>query len=100
MLGKRCVITGGASGIGRATAETFVKEGAKVVVADIDQETGAAVARSLGGAARFVRFDSLLPESIEALITQSVDWLGGLDVLVQNAGVQFSGPVSEFDVEN
>ena len=100
LLGKKCVITGGASGIGRATAEAFVKEGAKVVVADINRDVGAAVARSLGCAVRFVHFDSLVPESIEALIARAADWLDGLDVLVQNAGVQFSGPVSEFDLEN
>jgi choline dehydrogenase len=97
---KRCIITGAASGIGRATAEAFVQEGARVVVADINREVGTATANSLGAAARYVHFDSLAPESIEALVRQAVDWLGGLDVLVQNAGVQYSGPVSEFDIKN
>ena len=84
----------------RATAEAFVQEGAKVVIADINRGAGTAVARSLGDSARYVQFDSLVSETIEALIGQAVDWLGGLDVLVQNAGVQFSGPVSEFEIEN
>ena len=98
LKGKRCIITGGASGIGRATAMAFVKEGAKVVVADIDRENGATTAQTLGSASRFIQFDSLEPASIQALVHDAADWLGGLDVLVQNAGVQFSGPVDEFDI--
>ncbi len=100
LQGKRCIITGGASGIGRSTAEAFIQEGARVVVADINRETGNSAARSLGDAAHYVHFDSLEPESIEKLVQKSVRWLGGLDTLVQNAGVQFSGCVNEFDIED
>ena len=97
---KRCIVTGAASGIGRATAEAYVQEGAKVVIADINREKGIAAANALGDAVQFIHLDSKSPESIKTLIAQAVQWLGGLDVLVQNAGVQFSGPVTDFDVKN
>lgn len=97
---KRCIVTGAASGIGRATAEAYVQEGAKVVIADIDREAGTTAADAMGDTARFIHLDSRSPESIETLIAQAVQWLGGLDVLVQNAGVQFSGPVTDFDIKN
>ena len=61
---KVAIITGGASGIGRATAELFVKNGAKVVLGDIDESRGQATADSIQGEALFTRFDS----------TQEADW--------------------------
>lgn len=100
LAGKRCIITGGASGIGRAVAEAFVAEGARVVIGDIDPKGGADTAAALGSAGHFVPLDSQSPVSIESFINAGAKWLGGIDVLVQNAGIQFSGPVTDFPIDN
>ena len=68
LQGKVAVITGAASGIGRATAELFVAEGAKVLLADIDGERGAELARELGDAACFRRTDVASADDVQALV--------------------------------
>lgn len=88
--GKVAVVTGGSSGIGRATALTLAREGAKVVVADIDAECGELVAneiRQMGGEARFVKTDVSSAADVEALINTAVEAYGGLDFAVNNAGI-------------
>ena len=87
--GRVAVITGAASGIGRATAERFVEEGARVVIADIDDETGGEVARALGEAAIYVRADVTEEAEIEAALAQAMITFDRLDVVFNNAG--FSG---------
>ena len=74
LLGQGRAITGWASGVGCATPAAIVKDGAKVAVVDSGGETWVSGARRLVSTAPFVHFDSLVPESIEALIMQSVDW--------------------------
>lgn len=84
------IVTGGASGIGRACVDLFVSEGAAVVIADIDAGPGEALARSItdeGGRAVFVETDVGDATSATALIAETVDRFGRLDVLVNNAGV-------------
>ena len=81
--GKRAVVTGGASGIGRATAERLASEGAEVWIGDIDDAGGEAVAASIGG--HYRHCDVSDPAQIEALIG-AADAAGGLDLLVNNAG--------------
>jgi NAD(P)-dependent dehydrogenase (short-subunit alcohol dehydrogenase family) len=83
--GKVAIITGGASGIGLATAERFVAEGAHVVVADLQDGTG--LAERLGGPARFVRADVTVAAELEAVFAEAVGAFGGIDVVVNNAGV-------------
>ena len=83
--GKRAVVTGAASGIGRATAMRLANEGALVLVGDIDEAGGAALAEASGGRIGFRRCDVTDAAQIEALMTQA-DAEGGLDLLVNNAG--------------
>lgn len=83
--GKRAVVTGGASGIGRATALRLAEEGASVIVADIDGDAGEALAAASNGRITFRRTDVTQADQIEALM-QAADAAGGLDVLFNNAG--------------
>jgi NAD(P)-dependent dehydrogenase (short-subunit alcohol dehydrogenase family) len=85
--GKVAVLTGAASGIGEGTARRFVAEGARVVVADIQEEKGRAVAKSLGDAARFVRTDVSREGDIAGAVDAAVAEFGRLDVMVNNAGI-------------
>jgi NAD(P)-dependent dehydrogenase (short-subunit alcohol dehydrogenase family) len=98
--GKLAVITGAATGIGRATALLFAQEGGQVVIADRNEEEGEKTAeeiRNQGGSAWFVRTDVSEAAAVESLMATAADAMGGIDVLVNNAGVQGSGGVSEFE---
>jgi NAD(P)-dependent dehydrogenase (short-subunit alcohol dehydrogenase family) len=104
LAGKVAFITGGGGGIGRATAERFAEEGAKVVVADIDVAAGEAAARSArarpansGRDAHFVRCDVTERASVEAAIAETIARYGKLDILHNNAGGSTlrDGPVTE-----
>ncbi|HEX7655916.1 MAG TPA: SDR family NAD(P)-dependent oxidoreductase [Sphingomonas sp.] len=83
--GKRAVVTGGASGIGRATALRLAEEGASVIVGDIDAAGGQDLADTSNGRITFQRTDVTRAEEIEALVT-AADAAGGLDILFNNAG--------------
>jgi NAD(P)-dependent dehydrogenase (short-subunit alcohol dehydrogenase family) len=97
--GKLAVITGAATGIGQATARLFVNEGARVVIADINETDGRRTVDELGAgaAASFLRVDVSRVAEMEALMNDAADAMGGIDVIVNNAGVQRSGAVTEFD---
>ena len=79
------VITGAGEGIGRGIASAFVKEGAKVVIAEINAELGNAAVSELGDNAIFVETDVSLKEDNERMIAAAVDQWGTLDILVNNA---------------
>ena len=98
LQGKRIIITGAANNIGKEAARGFVSEGAHVVIGDIDDKVGMATASELG--AEFVKVDVSKEDSVKAFIEQSVQKLGGLDVLVQNAGLQRSGKATEFSASD
>lgn len=83
---KVAVITGAASGIGRATLERFVEEGACVVAADLQDEAGRALAERLPAQVRFIHCDVADPPQIRAAIELAVSEFGGLDILFSNAG--------------
>ena len=85
--GKVAVVTGGASGLGRATVERFLAEGARVLIADVEDERGQAVAATLGPNAFFRRTDVSDPNQVGALVAAAVEKFGGLHVMVNNAGV-------------
>ena len=84
---KVAIVTGGASGIGKATVELFVAEGARVVIADLQEEKGEALARSLGGTATFKRTDVSEADSVDAVVQFAVETYGDLDIMHNNAGV-------------
>src|SRR5580692_5184243 len=84
--GRRAVITGAASGIGEATARLFVREGAAVVVADVDDDRGKRIADEFGDRARFVHTDVTLEHDVDAAVAGAVDAFGGLDCIFNNAG--------------
>ena len=87
--GRTAVVTGGAQGIGFAIAERYVAEGARVVIGDLDPDATAAAVERLGGrdVAAAVRCDVTSAAEVEALIAAAVDMFGGLDVMVNNAGI-------------
>ena len=90
LQGKVAVVTGGALGIGRASARIFAREGASVVVADIDEEHGletVALVEADGGRATFVRTDVAVKDDVEAMVEHAVRSFGGLDVAHNNAGI-------------
>jgi len=94
--GKICIITGAASGIGRASALLFAREGGTVVVADLNEADGKRTVtdiQSEGGQASFVRADVSRPQEVEGMIAHALSEHGRIDVLYNNAGVDFMGPI-------
>ena len=87
LAGKVAIITGAASGLGRGAAELFVEEGAKVVIADLNEDRGAALSAALGAATRFKRADVSKREDVQALVEFAVAEFGGLQVMFNNAGI-------------
>lgn len=87
LTGKTAIVTGGASGLGRGIAERFLAEGARVVIADLDPERGEALAGELGADATFRAADVSDPQQVGALVDAAVETFGGLDIMVNNAGV-------------
>lgn len=86
LAGKVAIVTGGASGIGRATAELFVREGARVMIADIDVARGEQLAHDLGDAAEFRRCNVADAKEVQYLVDFTVTRFGGLDIMYNNAG--------------
>lgn len=84
---KVCLITGGAAGIGKATAERFAEEGAKVVICDVAEEAGNATAKTLGPDARFYKVNVTDRAAVQAWVDDVWSKYGRIDVLVNNAGI-------------
>jgi NAD(P)-dependent dehydrogenase (short-subunit alcohol dehydrogenase family) len=88
--GKVAIVTGGANGIGRAITEVFVEEGARVVIADIDDEAAVELVGLLGPAASFVHTDVSDADSVQSAIDHAQQQFGALHVMVNNAGISGS----------
>jgi 3-oxoacyl-[acyl-carrier protein] reductase len=86
LANKVAIVTGAASGFGKAIAETFAREGAKVVVADINGQGARDVAQGIGAAATHVAVDVSKRADVEAMVGEAVKTFGGLDIMVNNAG--------------
>ena len=87
------IITGGASGIGKATAELFAQEGAKVVIGDLANSEGEKIAKQIAGL--FVATDVREPKAVEKLVATACDRFGRLDVMYNNAGIGITMPLLE-----
>lgn len=93
--GRRALVTGGATGVGAATARRFLAEGALVVITDIDEEKGQAMAEDLGADCSYFPHDVTSEASWERVITLTKQVEGGLDILVNAAGVRVPSDIED-----
>ncbi len=97
LTGKTAIVTGASQGIGKSIAEALARNGAKLVLADVRVDQGNAVAESLG--ASFMRCDISDPEQVRSLIDSTVDRLGKLDIMINNAGINSGRPEDRVTVD-
>ncbi|MET8511834.1 SDR family oxidoreductase [Streptomyces sp. NPDC005077] len=97
--GKVALVSGAARGMGAAHARRLVEEGARVVVADLLDKEGEALVAELGDAARYVHLDVTDYDAWQAAVNVAVETFGGLDVLVNNAGIANAAPIEDYSVD-
>ena len=97
--GKKAFITGAASGLGRATAHMFAREGAQVVIADINEEGAQKIAQEIGAQAHAVALDVSDEKQWQTALNQANEMMDGISILVNNAGIGGGGTVEETDFE-
>lgn len=104
LAGKNMIVTGGASGIGLATVERCLQEGANLVIADVAQSDGAAKAQALDGRdgrkCLFIPADVTSVEDVDRLVRETVDRLGSLDAVFNNAGIGGLSPATEYPLDD
>jgi 3-oxoacyl-[acyl-carrier protein] reductase len=88
---KVCIVTGGAAGIGKATAQKFAQEGAKVIICDVNEEAGKALVAELGNDASFYKVNVTNRQEVQSWIDDVVAKYGRIDVLINNAGITRDG---------
>ena len=98
LAGKVAVVSGGARGMGASHVRALVDEGAKVVLGDILDTEGEAVAKEVGTATRYVHLDVTQPDDWTRVIATAVDDFGGVDILVNNAGIINVGIIEEYEL--
>ena len=96
LTNKVAIVTGAASGLGKAIATRYAQEGARVVVADLDKRQADAVASQIGSSAMGIAMDVTSEEAVDRGVAETVAAFGGVDILVSNAGIQIVHPVEEF----
>ncbi len=96
MKDKVVLVTGGAAGIGRATALRFAEEGAKVVICDVNETVGQETVKALGEGALFYKVNVTSREDVQKWINDVVEKYGRVDVIVNNAGVLRDGQMVKF----
>ncbi|NVO23161.1 L-iditol 2-dehydrogenase [Donghicola mangrovi] len=97
LAGKTAIITGSARGIGRAFAERYVAEGARVVIADINLEAAQKTAAEIGEGAIALPIDVTSQDSIDMCVNEAVKQLGGIDILINNAAIFTAAPIDEIE---
>ncbi len=97
LRGKTALITGAARGIGRAFAAAYIREGARVAIADIDIARARTTATELGEAAIAVEMDVTRQDSIDRAVTETAEALGQIDILINNAAIFTAAPIAEID---
>jgi NAD(P)-dependent dehydrogenase (short-subunit alcohol dehydrogenase family) len=100
LQGKVAIITGGTSGIGEATAEVYIREGATVVLTGRSEEKGQAIANRLGDKAHYIKADVSKEDDIASTISQTVERFGKLDILFNNAGGPVGGTIDSISSED
>ena len=98
VTGKVAIVTGGASGMGKADAILLAQEGARVVVADLNEKDGSEVARDIGDNALFLRLDVTDEDNWKTVISATLEKFGRLDILVNNAGMIALGTIVDTDL--
>lgn len=98
VAGKVAIVTGAASGMGKADARLLASEGALVVLADFNDEDGEAAAREIGGKALYLHLDVTCEDNWKSVIAQTMETFGRLDILVNNAGLMILGSVVDTDL--
>jgi 3(or 17)beta-hydroxysteroid dehydrogenase len=98
--GKVAIVTGAASGMGKADAHLLAREGARVVVTDLNEEDGQAVADAIGDNAIFLRLDVTDEDNWKAVIAATVEQFGGLHILVNNAGMIALGSIVDTELQS
>ena len=97
LAGKITIVTGAAQGFGKGIAQELYKEGATIIIADMNLPLAQAVAKEMGERACAIAVNVSDEESVANLVAQTVEKFGGLDIIVANAGVVRSGPIADFD---
>ena len=97
MAGKICIVTGAAQGFGKGIAEELYKEGATIVVADMNEPLAQETAKEMGERAVAIAVNVYDEESVAAMVAKTVELFGGLDLMLANAGVVRSGPIAQVE---